>query len=75
MLQCFDGNHRPLRLLGGFDGAHLQQIGVFLEQLIGHVGDSCLGSRGLSPVFQAQSQHHLALPQGDGIDQRGLDLL
>ena len=45
-----------------------------MQQLVGHVGNGGLGRGGLTGVLQPQSQHHLALPQGDGIHQRGLDL-
>ena len=45
-----------------------------LQQLVGHVGDRALGRRGLAGVVKAQRQDHLALPQRDGVDQRGLDL-
>ena len=75
MLQGLDADDRALGLLGGLDGAHLQHIGVLLEQIVGHIGDGGLGGGGLTAVLHAQSQHHLALPQGNGVDQRGLDLL
>ena len=75
MLQRLDIHDGALRLLGGGDGTHLQGIGVLLQQLVGHLRHRVLGGSGLTAVLQAQRQHHLALPQGDGVHQRGLDLL
>ena len=75
MLQRLDVHDGALGLLGGGDGAHLQGIGVLLQQLVGHLRHRVLGGSGLTAVLQAQRQHHLALPQGDGVHQRGLDLL
>ena len=75
MLKGLDVDDAALGLLGGGDGAHLQHFGVLLQELVGGVGDGGLGGGGLAAVLHAQSQHHLALPQGDGVDQGGLDLL
>ena len=46
-----------------------------LQELVGHLGDGVLGGSGLTAVLHAQGQHHLALPQGNGVHQGGLDLL
>ena len=75
MLQRLDVHDGALRLLGGGDRAHLQRVGVLLQQLVGHLRHRVLRSGGLTAVLHAQRQHHLALPQGDGVHQRGLDLL
>ena len=75
MLQRFDVHHAALRLAGGGDGTHLQRVGILLQQLVGHLRHRVLGGGGLTAVLHAQRQHHLALPQRDGIHQRGLDLL
>ena len=75
MLEGLDVHDGLLGLPGGVDGAHFQHVRVLLQQLVGHVGNGGLGGRSLTGVLQAQSQHHLALPQGDGVHQRGLDLL
>lgn len=56
-------------------GTHLQGLCVLLEQVVGHVGHGTLGLHGLLAVGQTQCQHHLVLPQGDGVDDGGLDLL
>ena len=45
-----------------------------LQQVVGHVGHSALCLHGLLAVGHAQAQHHLVLPQGNGVHQRGLDL-
>ena len=39
------------------------------QELVGHLGDGVLGSGGLTAVLHAQRQHHLTLPQGDGVHQ------
>ena len=75
MLQRLDIHHAALCLLGSGNSAHLQSVGVFLQQLIGHLRHSVLGRGGLTAVLHPQCQHHLALPQGNGVHQRGLDLL
>ena len=75
MLQRLDIDDGALGLLGGGDGAHLQRIGILLQQIVGHLGDGILCGGSLTAVLHAQGQHHLALPQGDGVHQGGLDLL
>ena len=75
MLQRLDVHDGALGLLGGGDGPHLQGVGVLLQQLVGHLRHGALSRRGLTAVLQPQRQHHLALPQGNGVHQRGLDLL
>ena len=75
MLQRLDVHNGALRLLGSGDRPHLQGVGVFLQQLIGHLRHRVLGGGGLTAVLHAQRQHHLTLPQGDGVHKGGLDLL
>ena len=75
MLQRLDVDDGALRFLGSGDGAHLQRVGVLLQQVVGHLRHRVLGGGGLTAVLHAQRQHHLALPQRDGVHQRGLDLL
>ena len=53
----------------------MQGLCVLHEQLIRHVGHIALRLHGLLGVVQRQSQHHLVLPEGDGVDDRGADLL
>ena len=62
-------------LLGNIDGALLEGSGVLAQQLVGGVGDGALGLHGLLAVGDAQGQDHLVFPQGDGVDDGGLDLL
>ena len=75
MLKGLDVHHRALGLFRRLDGAHFQHVRVLPQQVVGHVGHGGLGCGGLAAMLQAEGQHHLALPQGDGVHQRGLDLL
>ena len=75
VLQGLDVHHGTLGLLGRLHRGHLQHVGVGAEQLVGHIRHLPLGLHGLLGVVDAQVQHHLALPQGNGVDQRGLNLL
>ena len=72
--QRLDIDHAALGLPGRLDGAHLEGLGVFLEQVVGHIGDGALSLHGLLGVGQTQCQHHLVLPQRDGVHDGGLDL-
>ena len=73
--QRLDIHYAALGLLGDLDAAGLQLLGVLLEQFVGHLGDLMLGLHGLLGVIHAEGKHHLALPEGDGVDDAGLDLL
>ena len=42
MLESFHVHDTPLRLLGGFHRGGLEGVGVFLQQLVGHIGDGAL---------------------------------
>ena len=75
VLQGLDIHNTPLGFLGRLDRAHLQGLGVLAQELIGHIADSPLGLNGLGGVGHTQGQHHLALPQGNGVHQSGLDFL
>ena len=53
----------------------MQHLRVLLEQVVRHVRDSALRTGGLGLVRNAEREHHLAFPQGDGIHDGGLDFL
>ena len=53
----------------------MQRFGVLLQQLVGHLGHSVLGADGFLRMCDAESEDHLALPERDGVDDGGLDLL
>ena len=53
----------------------MQLLGVLFQQGVGDVVDLTLRLRGLVGMGNAQRQNHLILPQGDGVHQRGLNLL
>jgi len=46
----------------------------FFEKLVRRLRHRALCGRGLTAVLHAEREHHLALPEGDGVDERGLDL-
>ena len=52
----------------------MQHIGVLLQQCVRHVRDLPLGLHGAAGIFDAERQHHLVLPQRDGVEHGGLDL-
>ena len=53
----------------------MQHLRVLLEQVVRHVRDGALRTSGLGLVRNAEREHHLALPQRDGVHNGGLDLL
>ena len=75
VLKGLDVDDAALGLLGGGHGAHVQHLGVFAQQLVGHIGHGGLRRGGLTGTLQTEGEHHLALPERDGVDQRGLDFL
>ena len=75
MLQGLDVHDAALGLLGCGHGGHLELVGVLLEQVVGHIGHRALRLGRLGGVLDAQGNHHLVLPEGDGVDHGGLDLL
>ena len=74
MAEGFQVHNGPLSLPGGVNGPCFQQVGVLPEEVVGHLRDRVLGGGGLPGVLQSQGQNHLALPEGDGVDQAGLNL-
>ena len=60
VLERFHVHHTALGLPGGFDGTHLQHVGVLLQKLVGHVGDGALGGSGLTAVLHAQGRQATA---------------
>ena len=53
----------------------MQHFRVLLEQVVRHVRDGALRTSGLGLVRNAEREHHLALPQRNGVHDGGLDLL
>ena len=52
----------------------MQGLGILDEQIVGHVGHLTLCFHSLFGMIQGQSHDHLVFPQGDGVDDGGVDL-
>ena len=75
MFEGLDIDDSALGLLRRLDRSLLEGIRVLLEQFIGHVGDFALGFGRLVCVLDTDGDDHLALPERNSVDDRGLDLL
>ena len=74
-LERFQINDAALGLLRDLDRAGVERLGVAQQEPVRHVGNGVGGVHRLLGVVHAQPQHHLALPEGDGVHDGGLDLL
>ena len=75
LLERFQINDAALGLLRDLDRAGVQRLGVAQQEPVRHIGNGAGGFHRLLGVVHAQPQHHLALPEGDGVHDGGLDLL
>ena len=75
MLEGLQVHHAPLRRLGRLNSGHFEGVGVLFEQFVGHVGHRALGLDGFLRVMGPQGQDHLTLPEGNRVDDGGLNLL
>ena len=75
LLERLQINDAALGLLRDLDRAGVQRLGVAQQEPVRHIGNGAGGFHRLLGVIHAQPQHHLALPEGDGVHDGGLDLL
>ena len=68
VLEGVDLNDPTFGLPGGLDGGGLEGVGVFPEELVGHVCDLALGLGSLHGVLDSEGDDHLVFPERDGVN-------
>ena len=74
-LQRLDVNDAALIRLRGGRGSDMQLFRIFLQKVVGRLGDGIFGRNGFGGMRHGHRDDHLVLPERDRVDDDRLDLL